>query len=163
MVIFNHIMFLSGRRSLPVTWSPDDNLRKQNYYNSSKKVAKPPAVKTGSTLRSAAYMRRLLGPEDCYIKKSKNKKTDSVNMMTTRANHNRISFTPEKLAFIDMSTPLKFKLLPLEKPQVKKPVSKLNLDVVASPESHVPNTRKRAHDNDGESSLSALKKSKTQL
>ncbi|KAG6464287.1 uncharacterized protein LOC115452965 [Manduca sexta] len=81
-----------GRRRLPVTWSPDIEVRRNSSFHSI--VRTPPKntpsrlspPKLGVTLRSTPRKRLLLGDTE------------------------RVPFTPEKIDFSDISTPQKFKL-----------------------------------------------------
>lgn len=80
-----------GRKRLPVTWSPDIELKRNSPFHST--IRTPPKdipnrfspYKLGVTLRSTPRKRLLLGDE-------------------------RIPLTPEKIDFSDISTPQKFKI-----------------------------------------------------
>lgn len=76
-----------GRKRLPVTWSPDIELKRNSSFHST--IRTPPKdnspLKLGVTLRSTPRKRLLLDTE-------------------------RIPLTPEKIDFSDISTPQKFKI-----------------------------------------------------
>lgn len=78
-----------GRKRLPVTWSPDIELKRNSSFHST--IRTPPKdnhispLKLGITLRSTPRKRLLLDTE-------------------------RIPLTPEKIDFSDISTPQKFKI-----------------------------------------------------
>nr|XP_037873230.1 uncharacterized protein LOC101738001 isoform X2 [Bombyx mori] len=81
-----------GRKRLPVTWSPEIDIKRNSSFHSS--VRTPPKItpgrisppKLGVTLRSTPRKRLLMGETE------------------------RIPLTPEKIDFSDISTPQKFKL-----------------------------------------------------
>lgn len=83
---------ISGRKRLPVTWSPDIDTKRNSSFHSS--VRTPPKVtpgrhspsKLGVILRSTPRKRLILGESE------------------------RIPLTPEKIDFSDISTPQKFKI-----------------------------------------------------
>ena len=85
------LSFISGRKRLPVTWSPDIDLKRSTFQSTVRTPPKntpgrnsPP--KLGVTLRSTPRKRLLLGDVE------------------------RIPLTPEKIDFSDISTPQKFKI-----------------------------------------------------
>lgn len=87
-----YLKILSGRKRIPVTWSPDIELKRNSTFHST--VRTPPKdlpnrvspTKLGVILRSTPRKRLLLGDVE------------------------RIPLTPEKIDFTDISTPQKFKL-----------------------------------------------------
>ncbi|XP_063625417.1 uncharacterized protein LOC134797113 [Cydia splendana] len=95
-----------GRKRLPVTWSPDIDLKRQSFHST---VRTPPKAlpgrlsppKLGVTLRSTPRKRLILDE--------------------------RIPLTPEKIDFSDISTPQKFKITspikgtpPIKRPRIEK-------------------------------------------
>ncbi|XP_041981565.1 tethering factor for nuclear proteasome STS1 [Aricia agestis] len=79
-----------GRKRLPVTWSPDIDLKRTAFQSTVRTPPKNPTdrhspPKLGVTLRSTPRKRLLLGDE-------------------------RIPLSPEKIDFSDLSTPQKFKI-----------------------------------------------------
>lgn len=97
-------LLFTGRKRLPVTWSPDIELKRNATFHSI--VRTPPKespTKLGVTLRSTPRKRLLLGESE------------------------RIPLTPEKIDFTDISTPQKFKLTspvkatpPMKRPRIEK-------------------------------------------
>lgn len=87
------LILIPGRRLLPVTWSPDIELKRNSSFHSM--VRTPPKnnplsrlspLKLGVTLRSTPRKRLLLGDNE------------------------RVPLTPEKIDFSDISTPQKMKI-----------------------------------------------------
>ncbi|XP_053608794.1 uncharacterized protein LOC128674325 [Plodia interpunctella] len=100
-----------GRKRLPVTWSPDIEMKRNSSFHST--VRTPPKnpgrlspPKLGVTLRSTPRKRLLLGDVE------------------------RVPLTPEKIDFSDISTPKKFKITsPIKStPPVKRSRTEKTLD-----------------------------------
>lgn len=110
-MIIKNTFSVTGRKRLPVTWSPDIELKRNSTFHSV--VRTPPKdnhlspLKLGVTLRSTPRKRLLLDNE-------------------------RIPLTPEKIDFSDISTPQKFKITsPLKS---TPPMKRIRLERTMTPD-----------------------------